>query len=75
MGLWVLNVGNMQSIQSGFYLLLDKVFEIIRNISGQLLSVVRLNKKQFPHLNVYPAKEVSLHSLRRRFMMLNKGIA
>jgi hypothetical protein len=31
-GLWVLNVENMQAIQSGFYLLHDKLFEIISNI-------------------------------------------
>ena len=33
-GLWVLNVGNMQAIQSGFYLSHDKFFEIISNIFG-----------------------------------------
>jgi hypothetical protein len=30
----VLNVGNMQAIQSGFYLSHGKFFEIIRNIFG-----------------------------------------
>jgi hypothetical protein len=30
----VLNVGNMQAIQSGFYLSHDKFFEIISNIFG-----------------------------------------
>ena len=33
-GLWVLNVGNMQAIQSGFYLSHDKFYEIISNIFG-----------------------------------------
>ena len=33
-GLWVLNVGNMQAIQSGFYLSHDNCFEIISNIFG-----------------------------------------
>jgi hypothetical protein len=32
--LWVRNVGNMQAIQSGLYLLRDKFFEIISNIFG-----------------------------------------
>jgi hypothetical protein len=35
-GLLVLNVGNMQAIQSGFYLLHDKFFEIISNIFDQI---------------------------------------
>ena len=34
MGLWVLNVKNMQVIQSGFYSSHDKFFEIISNIFG-----------------------------------------
>jgi hypothetical protein len=34
LGLWVLNVWNMQAIQSGFYSLHDKCFEIISNIFG-----------------------------------------
>jgi hypothetical protein len=33
--LWVLNVENMQAIQSGFYLSHDKVCGMIRNIFGQ----------------------------------------
>jgi hypothetical protein len=33
--LWVLNIGNMQAIQKGFYLSHDKFFEINSNIFGQ----------------------------------------
>ena len=47
-GLWVLNSGNMQEIQKGFYSLHDKIFGIISNMFGQpsLYGSIEQKKKE-----------------------------
>jgi hypothetical protein len=61
----VLNVGNMQAIQSGFYLSHDKVFEIIRNIFGQPTLCGSIDHK--PVLKLFTVKKCGACLMSFRF--------
>ena len=69
-GLWVLNVGNMQAIQSGFYLLHDKFFEIISNIFGQPTLHGSITQKSSQIVDCRERNKVLLEHLRFLFSIM-----